>query len=127
MSMKANLLLVAVLCAVFMITGCVDQKTKAVQDLNSFINKVELEANAYDYEDWAKADIEFERLLTQLEQNYDSMSKQEKDVIMKTLGRFYGMQAKRNIQDAAKGVQNLLEALPAFIEGFSGAFDNSDN
>lgn len=125
--MKAKLFFVAVLCAGFMAAGCVDQKTKAVHDLNSFINKVELEASEYDYDDWTKADLEFERLLTQLEQNYDSMSKQEKDAILKTLGRYYGMQAKRNIQEAAKDVQTVLEALPAFIEGFTGAFDNSNN
>lgn len=51
------------------------------------------------------------------------MTREERDYVMRTIGRYYGLAAKQGLQDAAKETQKALEALPALIEGFSGAFD----
>lgn len=120
--MKRRLFILVMLLTGVVAMGCVDQKTKAVNDMDSFIDKVEAEADSYTEADWESADAEFVELSAKLEENYSEMTEAERDEVSKTLGRYYGLQTKRGLESAAQGVKNVIEAIPSFFEGFSEAF-----
>lgn len=103
--------------------SCSVPSKKPIDKLNSHIAKVEREYSNYNQQDWNEANLEFERIVANIELNYDKMTREEKDAAMKAIGRYYGLTAKQGFQDAAHEAQKVLEALPAFIDGFSSAFD----
>ncbi|MBQ8204956.1 MAG: hypothetical protein IJZ78_03960 [Alistipes sp.] len=124
--MKRRLFPLMMLLAGLVAVGCVDPKAKAVEDMDSFIDKVEAESDSYTESDWESADAEFVELSAKLEENYSDMTEEERDEVSKTLGRYYGLQTKRGIESAAKGVKEAFESIPSFIEGFSEAFSDGD-
>ena len=103
--------------------SCSIPSKKPIDKLNSHIAKVEREYSNYNQQDWNHANLEFKRIVTNIESNHDKMTKEDKDAAMKAIGRYYGLVAKQGIQDAVQEVQKVFETLPAFIEGFTGAFD----
>ena len=104
------------------ITSCSAPQKRPIEKLNSHIEKVEKEYVNYTYEEWEVANIEFEKIVANIEANYDKMSPAERDAAMKAIGRYYGLVAKQGIQNAAQETQKALEALPSLIEGFTDAF-----
>ncbi len=124
--MKRRLFILAMLFVGIVAVGCVDKKTKAVNDMDKFIDRVEAEADKYTEADWASADAEFVELSAELESNYSDMTEAEKNEVSKKLGRYYGLQTKRGLESAAQGVKNVIEAIPSFFEGFSEAFGEDD-
>ena len=104
------------------ITSCSAPQKRPIEKLNSQIAKVEKEYVNYTYEEWEVANIEFEKIVANIEANYDKMSPAERDAAMKAIGRYYGLVAKQGIQNAAQETQKALEALPSLIEGFTDAF-----
>ena len=107
------------------ITSCSAPQKRPIEKLNSHIAKVEKEYVNYTYEEWEVANIEFEKIVANIEANYDKMSPAERDAAMKAIGRYYGLVAKQGIQNAAQETQKALEALPSLIEGFTDAFKQS--
>lgn len=104
------------------ITSCSAPQKRPIEKLNSHIAKVEKEYVNYTHEEWEVANIEFEKIVANIEANYDKMSPAERDAAMKAIGRYYGLVAKQGIQNAAQEAQKALEALPSLIEGFTDAF-----
>lgn len=103
---------------------CISCSSKSAgHKLNAHIQKVEREYSNYSTTDWEQANLEFEKLVAQVEANYDNMTQEERDDLMRAIGRYYGLVAKQGLQEAARETQKALEALPALIEGFSGAFN----
>lgn len=119
--MKYKYLIFSLLFFVAM-TSCSAPQKRHIDKLNSHIAKVEKEYINYSLEDWEAANIEFEKIVANIEANYDTMSPAERDVAMKAIGRYYGFVAKQGIQNAAQESQKVLEALPSLIEGFTDAF-----
>lgn len=118
-----NLCLFVCIPILSLLSSCVDNPTKSIDKLNAFVLEVEETGSMYNLEDWENADLKFEELLSKVQNDYNSMTEEEREQVVMALGRYYGLQAKRNMEEAAQDVQNVLEALPAFIEGFSGAFE----
>jgi hypothetical protein len=119
--MKAKYYIICLL-TLATITSCSAPQKRPIEKLNSHIAKVEKEYVNYTYEEWEVANIEFEKIVANIEANYDKMSPAERDAAMKAIGRYYGLVAKQGIQNAAQETQKALEALPSLIEGFTDAF-----
>lgn len=107
---------------ILVLMSCSSSTHKPVDKLNSYVEKVEQEYAEYSIEDWEKTQLEFEQLLANVEKNYENMTPDEREAAMKVIGRYYGLVAKQGIQNAAEETQKVLEALPAFIEGFTDVF-----
>ena len=84
--------------------------------------KVEKNYKAYSIEDWEQANLEFEAIVAQLEENYEAMTIEERDAALKAIGRYYGLAAKQGFEDAAQEFQKIYESLPSLIDGFMDAF-----
>ena len=92
------------------------------EQLNSYLDAVEQECASYTYSDWERMEVEFEEMLADIEENYDDMTPEERAEVMKAVGRYCGMAAKKGIQETATEIQKILDGLPSFIEGFSEMF-----
>lgn len=113
---------IILITVVFILMSCSKPNTVNRQ-LNAHINKVELEYQHYSAQDWEEANAEFEKLLSHFEANYENMSVAEREATLQAIGRYYGLAAKQGIQEAAKELQEALEVLPSFIDGFTEAFN----
>ena len=107
---------------IVVLMSCSSSKDRSIDRLNSYVKKVEMEYVQYSMEDWESAQIEFDKLVANVEANYENMTSQEREDAMKAIGRYYGLLAKQGIQSAAQETQKILEALPALIEGFTDVF-----
>lgn len=105
---------------------CVSCSTSIENKLDKHIDKVEQECDNYTSEDWEKANKEFEKLLTQFEENYDTMAPEEREAALKAVGRYYGLAAKQGLQEGAKEMEKVLDLIPAFFDGFTDAFDEEE-
>lgn len=110
--------------------GCKEKNSATA--LSKHVDKIEKEYSEYDSDDWEKADIEFQELLSYCEENYGSLSEEDKEVMLNAIGRYYGLAAKQGIKDFSKEINDALKSLPSLLKGFSDAFkeqptDTEDN
>lgn len=119
--MKTKHIIFCLLLTIIMVSCNAPQK-RPIDKLNSHIAKVEKEYTNYSIEEWEAANIEFEKIVANIEANYETMTQAERDAAMKAIGRYYGLVAKQGLQNAAQETQKVLEALPSLIEGFTDAF-----
>ena len=61
------------------------------------------------------------------ENNPEALSEEDRESIDRALGRYYGAQMKQGIDVAKRNVEDFMNRLPSFIEGFMDAFDSSDS
>lgn len=103
--------------------SCSSATQRSVDKLTSYVEKIELESPKYSLEDWKTTQLEFERLVDNIEANYENMTPEEREAALKAIGRYYGLVAKQGLETAAQETQKLLDAIPAFIEGFTDVFE----
>ena len=104
------------------IVSCNAPQKRLINKLNSHVAKVEKEYSNYSLEEWESANIELEKIVANVEANYEKMTQAERDAAMKAIGCYYGLVAKQGLQNAAQETHKVLEALPSLIEGFTDAF-----
>lgn len=78
-------------------------------------------------DEWAERDRQIEELLKSYENNPEALSEKDRESIDRALGRYYGAQMKQGIDVAKRNVEDFMNRLPSFIEGFMDAFDSSDS
>ena len=78
-------------------------------------------------DEWAERDRQIEELLKSYENNPEALSEEDRESIDRALGRYYGAQMKQGIDVAKHNVEDFMNRLPSFIEGFMDAFDSSDS
>lgn len=118
-------LFIVVVLSIVTLCSC-KEKNKATA-LSKHVDKIEKEYTEYDSDDWEKADIEFNELLSYCEENYGSLSQEDKDVMLNAIGRYYGLVAKQGIKDFTEEVNDALKSLPSLLKGFTGAFKEEPN
>ena len=114
--------LLSVLVLLLFSVACGDPVQRNVDKIDDYVARVETEAADYDAVDWERADIEFETLREQVYANYDSMTEEQRQAAMRAIGRYYGLVAKRGIDEFTKETKRVLDSVPSIIEGFSDAF-----
>ena len=105
-----------------MVLSCTPSNQRSIDRLNAHIENVEKNYKTYSSEDWEQANLEFEAIVAQLEENYETMTIEEREVALKAIGRYYGLAAKQGFEDAAQEFQKIYESLPSLIDGFMDAF-----
>ena len=88
------------------------------QKINDLVDDTVRNSENLTEEEWAERDSRLEELLRQYESNPDAFSEEERQSIDYALGQYYGAQVKQGLQDAKRGIEDLLDQLPGFIAGF---------
>ena len=117
---QINVILVALFYC--MLLSCSPSNKKSIDRLNAHIEKVEKNYKTYSVEEWEQANLEFEAIVTQLEENYETMTIAEREIALKAIGRYYGIATKQGLEYAAQEIQSVFESLPSLVDGFMDAF-----
>ena len=112
------------LAVALVVASCGNAASRSVNELDSFVDKVEEKCDGYSEKDWEKINEEFEALVDKTTENYEQMTPEERSEAMKAIGRYSGLYAKKGLQTAADAFKSALDALQPFTEGFSSAFDS---
>lgn len=88
------------------------------QKINDLVDDTVRNSENLTEEEWAERDSRLEELLRQYESNPDAFSEEERQSIDYALGQYYGAQVKQGLQDAKRGIEDFLDQLPGFIDGF---------
>lgn len=100
-------------------TACSSPQNNRIDEINDYVDNVEMECSSYSDADWTEVDAEFERLRQDIEDNYETMTREEQQEALKAIGRYYGLMTRRGIDRAQRNLENL----PSLIEGFKEVFD----
>jgi hypothetical protein len=103
--------------------ACGDPVQRNVDQLDSYVTRIENESANFDEADWERADLEFENLCNEIDANYNAMTPEQQKAAMRAIGRYYGMMTKRGIDIMTREAQKAIESVPSIIEGFKDAFD----
>ena len=104
--------------------ACGDPVQRNVDQMDDYVARVEAEYDNYDDADWEQADIKFEALRREIDENYDSMTPEQQEEAMRAIGRYYGLMAKRGIETMTREAQKALESVPSILQGFKDAFSD---
>jgi len=113
----------ASLCAAAMITiGCAT--TASLPDrLDDFVEKTEKEFKNYTEEDWKKSSEQYQALVDEFEENYDSYSTSDKVRAMQAIGRYNTIVLQNSVSGASETLNDVLESIP---EAINDIIDNID-
>ena len=100
--MKTKCIIFCLLLSI-VIVSCNTPQKRPIDKLNSHIAKVEKEYINYSIEEWEAANIEFEKIVANIEANYETMTQAERDAAMKAIGRYYGSCRKAGITKCSTG------------------------
>ena len=115
------------LICMLVLTAC-DKKQHAIDNLSSFVEKVEKHASEYNEEDWAEVNKEYEEINAEIDK-YD-YSGDESKRIATLKGKFTGIKAKykvsKFIDDIDKAVQEVKGTIKGITEGIIGNSNDQD-
>ena len=76
---------------------------KQLRNLDSFVDKVEADAESYTDEDWESLNSEFEAMISEIEENSENMTEEEKEQALNAIGKYYGICAKKGMETVVEG------------------------
>lgn len=91
--------------------------------ISDFVAKVETDCDSYSADDWERIDAEFDRLCTDIESNYETMTEEEQEQVMKAVGVYFGLRTKHGLNDMLEEAKKAYKSLPSIIDGFTDAFE----
>lgn len=118
-----DLSFMALIC-LLVFTSC-DQKQYALDRFVDFVEKTEKKAPEYTKEDWKEADMEYEKLIAELDK-YE-YSSNEAQRISELKGKYAGIKTKNTINTIIDGIDKAAKELKGTIEGFKDGLSGSDN
>ena len=92
-----------------------EQASEALEQLESLVSRIDLQAADYDQEEWAVADSLFGVYLAESSRDDGQYLTEEQK---KTLGKLSGKYAAIRIQHSAKLIEGQLEEAGIWLEGF---------
>ena len=116
--------LAALGAAFLLVVGCAT--ASSVPDrLDKFVEKTEKEYKNYTEEDWKKSQEEYDGLVAEWEENYDSYSSSEKTQAMRAMGKYGAMLLEHQLAKASDGVGTILESIPEKINDIINSIDTT--
>lgn len=100
---------------------------KQLRNLDSFVDKVEADAESYTDEDWESLNSEFEAMISEIEENSENMTEEEKEQALNAIGKYYGICAKKGMETVVESGKKAMDSLIPFLKGFSDAFKDLDD
>ena len=93
--------------------------------LDKFVEKTEKEYKNYTEEDWEKSRAEYDALVAEMKENYDSYTTSEKVRTMQAIGRYSTMVLGSEISNASDAVGDVLQQIPETINGIINDIDTA--
>ncbi|MBR6346699.1 MAG: hypothetical protein IKR69_04850 [Bacteroidales bacterium] len=98
-----------------------------VQQFEEFVNKVDKESASYTEEDWDKVSDQFDALMEVYKNEYENISRDDRELISKSIGRYRAMVVKtgasklseqfnKSISEMSVKFQELVGGLSSFFE-----------
>ena len=87
--------------------------------IEDFVAKTESECKSYSKEDWAKSRNEYRALLDEYKGSQKEFTQQEKEQVVRAMGRYNALLIKNGIIKSSMGIQEFSALLPDFIKGLS--------
>ena len=98
-----------------------------VQQFEEFVNKVDKESASYTEEDWDKVSDQFDALMEVYKNEYENISRDDRELISKSIGRYRAMVVKtgasklseqfnKSISEMSVKLQELVGGLSSFFE-----------
>lgn len=112
-------ILVTASIAALLLGSCGTTAEKQLRNLDSFVDKVEADAESYTDEDWESLNSEFEAMISEIEE--------EKEQALNAIGKYYGICAKKGMETVVEGGKKAMDSLIPFLKGFSDAFKDLDD
>ena len=109
--MRKVLLLISVLLLAVSCSGSLPGKFTRLAD------KVEAKGMKMTEAQWEKSNAQFEKLIKEYIDNYDSFNSSQKKEINNAIGRYSSAALKSGIGSAAEAVNSILEELPVALNG----------
>ena len=106
------------LVALFVVTACATWQNLPNR-IESFVDKAEANADYYTTEDWQESNAEFEALISEFHEYIDNYSDEEKDRVMKDIGRYHALTIVNGIKDASDFIKFLKDEMPSYLEGIN--------
>ena len=91
--------------------------------LESFVKKVEDNCRDWTKEDWQRAKSEYQGLMTECRESYDSMSESEQQRVNAAIGKYRGILVKMGMEDVEEVLKDYGKRIPEQIKGFISAFE----
>ena len=85
--------------------------------IDSFVSKTEANCASYSQADWEKSIKEYEALVQEYKDNYDTFNKEQKEKINSAIGKYSGILLKQGIDAVSNSVQNAVDIASSFLKG----------
>lgn len=119
-----NRTLVSFVAAAILAVGCAT--TVSLPDrLDKFVEKTEKEYKNYTDDDWKKSREEYDALVAEMKENYDSYTTSEKVRTMQAIGRYSTMVLGSEISNASESLGTVLDQIPETINGMIDQIDTA--
>ena len=106
------------------IGSCTAPLTNRIEEC---VSDIETNHEEWSQEDWNLSQEEYNKLLKEYEENYDTYTQEEKSAIDRAIGRYNGMILKHGIEEFGNTIEEFGKRLPSLIEGFGSAFENNES
>lgn len=97
-----------------MLAGCASVADK----INNLVDDTIKNSKELTQEEWEERDRKLEEYLKEFQENQDAYTEEEKESVDYALGKYYGEQIKLGIRQAREGIEDFMERIPGFIDGF---------
>lgn len=91
--------------------------------LETFVEKVEDNCRDWTKEDWQRVKSEYQGLMTECREAYDSMSESEQKRVNAAIGKYRGILVKMGMEDVEEVLKDYGKRIPEQIKGFISAFE----
>ena len=122
-NMKKSTIL-AIFAALLFAAGCATA-VSLPDRLDKFVEKTEKEYKNYTEKDWEKSREEYDALVAEMKENYDSYSTAEKVRTMQAMGRYGTMVLGSEISGASESIGDVLEQIPETINDMIDQIDTA--
>lgn len=109
--------------AVLMLAGCATTADK----INDLVDDTIKNSKELTQEEWAARDKKLQEYLKEFQDNQDAYTEEEKESVDYALGKYYGEQVKLGIRQAKEGLEDFIDRIPGFIDGFVEGLGGSDS
>lgn len=127
-----KLALYASLCA-FLFVSCANS-SNLPRRIDDFVDQTEASADAMTYEDWELTTQQYEALLEEFAENFDTYTPEERQQVYEAVGRYNGLLVKQGLTEFQiqanqfmDSLNKIIDELPNALEGLIEGFRNGLN
>ena len=120
--------------AVALCFSCADSRNLP-RRMDQFVAQTEASADYMTEKDWEISTSEYETMVEEFVENYDSYTKEERQAVYEAIGRYNGLLVKQGLDELQiqtnefmknlnQFIDELPDALNGLLEGFASGFES---